>query len=98
MPETSSIVGDLRKILEEAISPSITTLKLQVEQLQKDVNKLETKLEKLEVKIDSKMEKLDTKIDSRFDRLEQMISLTLTVHQVQERLARIEEREKQHPS
>ena len=62
--------------------PSITVLKLQVEELRKDVDKLE-----------SKIDKVDAKIDLRFNRLEQMIGLTQTVQQVQECLARMEEQE-----
>ena len=71
MPEASSIVGDLRRILEEVVSPSVTLLKVQVEELRKDTDALA-----------SKVDKLDARIDSRFDRLEQMIGLTQTVQQV----------------
>jgi chaperonin cofactor prefoldin len=92
-----SVVEDVRAALQDLVTPDLRELKVRVEALERQLERLNGRFEEFEEdfedrfdKVENKVERLDAKLDTRFDRLESLLNLS-------ERVARLEATSKKKP-
>lgn len=96
-PEATSFIGDLRKLLEEMVAPSLATLKGDVEYLRKDLTEFKVEVNRrfaeVEMRFDKRFDKLEERLEVRFNRLEPALDTYKQVQDLREWKIRTEARE-----